>query len=179
MSSIPSINRFEFEHLEQRRLLSGNPAISISDVALVEGQNGTTAFVFTVSLSNASRKQVSVTFTTEGSSAQAGSDYAHTSGTLKFAPGQTARQISVLVNGDTVAENDEMFLVKLSNARNGGITRGSGVGTIINDDAAPSPPPGVPVDNAGQPQPVNCPDCYLYEGWWRPVQPPQDPDFVF
>ena len=133
--------RLHCEQLESRRLLSGSPAISISDVALVEGQNGTTAFVFTVSLSNASRKQVSVNFTTEGSSAQAGSDYAHTSGTLKFAPGQTARQISVLVNGDALAENDEMFLVKLSNPRNGGITRASGVGTIINDDTTTLPPP--------------------------------------
>jgi len=49
-----------FEILEPRRLLSGAPAITIGDVSLSEGQNGVTSYVFTVSLSNASSKRVSV-----------------------------------------------------------------------------------------------------------------------
>ncbi len=64
--------RSTIESLESRRLMQATPAISISDVALAEGQGGATAYVFTVSLSKPSSKRVSVNFATENGSALAG-----------------------------------------------------------------------------------------------------------
>ena len=141
------------EWLEHRCLLSSSPAISISDVSRVEGQGGATAYVFTVSLSKPSSKRVSVDFATADGSAQAGLDYAKTSGTLQFARGQTSKTITVLVNGDASYEPDETFLVSLSRARDAFIADAQGIGTIRNDDLAPPPPPPPPEipDQPGDP----------------------------
>src|SRR5581483_8518213 len=100
-----TVSRFSFrpqvESLHGRVLPSGNPAISIGDVALAEGNAGQRAFVFTVSLSEASSKQVSVKYATANGTARAGDgDFVGTSGTLRFAPGETTKTITVLVNGD-------------------------------------------------------------------------------
>lgn len=43
------------------------------------------------------------------------------------------------MNGDTTVEPDETFSVVLSNAVNATIGDGTGVGTIGNDDVAPTP----------------------------------------
>ena len=48
--------------------------------------------------------------------------------------GQTTGSISVLVNGDRLAEANEAFAVNLSNAVNAGIVDGQGVGTIVDDE---------------------------------------------
>ena len=58
--------------------------------------------------------------------------------TLTFAPGETTKQVTVLVNGDTTFETDEAFSVHLSNAVNATISDAIGTGTILNDDAQPS-----------------------------------------
>ena len=142
--------RLTIEMLEPRRLLSGSPTITIGDVSRAEGQGGATAYVFTVTLSNPSSKTVSVNFATENGSAQSGGDYAHKSGTLIFAPGQKTRTVTVLVNGDTVVEQDETFSVKLSRASNAFIKDGRGIGTIFNDDQAPPPVPDWPLPPPGE-----------------------------
>jgi hypothetical protein len=144
-------SRSHFEPLESRRLLSGSPAITINDVALVERDDGASAYVFTVSLSKASSKRVSVGFATEGGSARAGEDYAPASGTLVFARGETSKTVSVLVNGDTTVEESETFTVKLRRARNAFLADASGIGTIVNNDlVTPAPPTDpVPYDDGG------------------------------
>jgi Calx-beta domain len=111
------------------------PALSIGDVARQEGNAGTTAFTFTVTLSFPSTGSVTVQYTTANGNAAAGSDYQAVSGTLEFAPGETSKTITVLVNGDTLVEPDETFAVNLSNAAGAAIADGQGVGTIVNDDA--------------------------------------------
>jgi hypothetical protein len=141
-------SRFGFEPLECRRLLSGSPAISISDVAVAEGQGGATAYVFTASLSKASLKRVSVNFATADGSAVAGEDYAQSSGTLDFARGETAKTLAVLVNGDTTVEADETFSVELQQADNAFVADSRGIGTIVNDDVLPPPVDPLPVDPA-------------------------------
>jgi hypothetical protein len=129
------------EDLECRRLCSGTPGIRIDDVSIVEGTGGDSAAVFTVRLSAASRKEVSVNFATVDGSAGYAIDYAAQSGKLTFARGQTVKTISVAIVGDALHEPDEMFYVQLKSARNAFIRDAWGMGTILNDDAAPPPPP--------------------------------------
>src|SRR6185436_18818549 len=53
-------------------------------------------------------------------------------------PAQTTKTVTVPVCGYTVYELNETFFVNLSNAVNASITTGQGLGTISNDDAAPT-----------------------------------------
>jgi CSLREA domain-containing protein len=112
------------------------PAISINDATVTEGNSGTTAATFNVTLSAATTNTVSVNYNTANGSAVAGSDYAATSGTLLFAPGTTSQNITVAVAGDTSVEPDETFTVVLSNPANATLADGSGTGVIVNDDIA-------------------------------------------
>ncbi len=108
-----------------------------------EGNAGTTALVFTASLSAASGKQITVAYTTvDDTATTADGDYVATSGILTFAPGVTTQLVTVLVNGDTKSESDETFILQLSNALNASIGL-DGIGTIENDDA----PPTVAIDD--------------------------------
>jgi len=115
------------------------PAIAIDDVTLDEGNSGTKTFTFTVTLSNPSATAVSVDYATAAGTASAGSDYANASGTLTFASGVTTRTITVDVNGDTIFESDETFVVNLA-------TGSHGTGTIVNDDAEPA----ITIDNVAK-----------------------------
>jgi hypothetical protein len=108
--------------------------ITINDVSVLEGDIGTTAAIFTVTLSNPSIRTVTVNVTIANGTAIAGSDYTAVPTTLTFTPGQTSKTLTVPVNGDTVDENDEVFYVNLSNAQNAEIIDFQGVGTILDDD---------------------------------------------
>lgn len=126
------------------------PSLSINDVSLVEGNAGTTAMVFTVTLSAASGRTVSVNYATADGTAVAPGDYTSASGTLTFAPGITSQSVSVSVNGDTVPEANEAFFVNLSGATNATITDTQGVGTIVNDDVPVTvAPPTLPTPTVG------------------------------
>ena len=111
--------------------------LSVNNVTKAEGNSGAAAFTFTISLQNASTKTVSVDFATADGTATSGSDYAATSSTLSFAPGDTSKTITVNVNGDTTVEPDENFFVNLSNAVNAAIGNGQGIGKILDDDSMP------------------------------------------
>ena len=65
-------------------------------------------------------------------------DYTATSGTLSFSPGATTRSINVTVLGDTRDEANETFAVNLSSPVNAAIATAQGIGTIVDNDAAPS-----------------------------------------
>lgn len=114
------------------------PTISINDVTQNEGNSGTTNFTFTVSLSAGSGQTVTVSYSTADGTATAPSDYtAIGATTLTFNPGETSKQLSVSVNGDTAIESDETFVVNLSNPVNATISDSQGVGTLTNDDSLP------------------------------------------
>ena len=113
------------------------PDMSIAGVTLTEGNTGTKNFGFNVTLSAASGQPVTVVFATANGTATAGSDYATTSGTLTFAPGETSKTINVAVNGDTLSEFNESFTVNLTGAVNANVTASSATGTITNDDQPP------------------------------------------
>jgi len=115
------------------------PSISINDVTQVEGNSGTTAYIFTISLSNSSHQNISVTATTaDGSALVADSDYTAQSLIRNIAPGATSTTFTVNVNGDTKLEPDETFFVNLTNAQNATIADSQGLGTIQNDDSQPT-----------------------------------------
>ena len=88
-------------------------SVSIGDVSLVEGQSGTKAFVFTVTLSRASGFSTRVRYQTADGTANAGSDYTARSGQLVFAAGVTTMTVSIAVSGDANPEPTETFLVNL------------------------------------------------------------------
>src|SRR5262245_20098051 len=103
---------------------------------MAEGNSGTTAFNFTVSLSAAQAAPVTVDFATADGTATQPSDYASNSGTLTFAPGETSKTVPVQVNGDTAVEPNETFNVNLSNATgNATIQNGRAPCRKQNDDA--------------------------------------------
>jgi hypothetical protein len=115
------------------------PTVSINDVSQAEGNSGATNFDFTVTLSSPSGQVVSVDYTTLGSTAVLGSDFQLASGTLTFNPGETQKQLTVLVTGDTQDEPDKTFTVELANPVNVTYSKHSGLGTIVNDDAVGAP----------------------------------------
>ena len=92
---------------------------------------------FAVSLSRAASGAVSVDYATADGTAAAGEDYTAASGTLTFAPGETAKTVRVAILDDAIDEGKETFLLRLSNPK-GAYLRGihrEAKGTIANADA--------------------------------------------
>lgn len=116
------------------------PTLSIDDVSANEGDSGTTTFDFTVSLSAASGRTVSVDYATDIDTATVADNDFSAAGptTLTFNPGETTKTVSVTVNGDSLHENDETFFVDLTNPSNATLADDQGLGTIQNDDAQPT-----------------------------------------
>jgi len=115
------------------------PSISAGDVSLSEGNSGLTAFDFAITLSNSSCENVTVDYSTQDNTAIQSGDYTINSGTITFLPGETSKQITVQVNGDTTYEANQTFFVNLSNnSTNSTLSDGQSAGTIVNDDSPPA-----------------------------------------
>lgn len=110
------------------------PSVRINDVTVTEGNTGTVAATFTVTLSASSTQSINVAYATGNGTANAGNDYQAASGTLTFAPGETSKTITVAVNGDRIPEPNETFVVNLSSPTNATIADGQGIGTIVDDE---------------------------------------------
>jgi len=108
------------------------------------GGAATTPAVFTVTLSQASTRSITVQYATMNGTAIAGSDYTAASGALTFAPGETSKTITVQVLRDTIAEASEAFTLRLSSPTNATLAKTSATGAIQDDDSAPPPPPPPP-----------------------------------
>ncbi|MEA3013736.1 MAG: trimeric autotransporter adhesin, partial [Sphingomonadales bacterium] len=116
-----------------------NPGmLSVNDVTLAEGNSGTTNFVFTITRTGGSDGAVGATWTLTtffGGNVDAADFVTYPqSGTVSFANGETSRQITIQVQGDTIVEPDEAFTVTLSAPTGGVTTSNIGVGRILNDD---------------------------------------------
>ncbi|MBK8802412.1 MAG: hypothetical protein IPN71_10240 [Fibrobacteres bacterium] len=117
------------------------PSITVSDATILEpaGVGASAAMTFTVRLDLPSGKTVGVAWRTQDSTAKlAERDYLSANGSLVFAPGQTAKTITVSVLGDSLDEYDEHLKVVLSAASNGLIADALGLGTIQDNDTAPA-----------------------------------------
>ncbi|KAG7478831.1 sodium/calcium exchanger 2-like [Solea senegalensis] len=75
-----------------------------------------------------------VDYRTEDGSANAGSDYEYSEGTLVFKPGETRKEIKVGIIDDDIFEEDEHFFVRLLNLR-----VGDAEGMFESDEAGATP----------------------------------------
>lgn len=114
--------------------INQDDALSIDNVSITEGDSGTSTLQFTVSLARESNDSVTVDYTTVDGTATSPGDYTATTNTLTFGSSETSKTISVTINGDNSAEENETFEVRLSNPTGAQIADRVGVGTIINDD---------------------------------------------
>lgn len=115
---------------------NNDPAISISDVNLFEGNGDSTSFQFEITLDHPSSKIITVSYSTVDGSAKSGQDYAAlTNKTLSFQPNETSKKITVSVVADDIEESDEQFTVALSNPANATLDKSTGTATIRNDDS--------------------------------------------
>jgi hypothetical protein len=123
------------------------PKLAIDNVSAPETNAGATTFTFTVTKTGTTELPVSVDFATAngslnaaatGPSCGAGVDYVSQNGTVTFGAGETSRPVTVSVCGDTVYEANETFVVNLTNPAGATLANSQGLGTITNDDAAPS-----------------------------------------
>ncbi|TAN71110.1 MAG: hypothetical protein EPN17_02870 [Methylobacter sp.] len=112
------------------------PVVSIADIQLPEGNDGSTSAVLTVTLSAKSTETVTVDWSTADDSANAGSDYTAKTGTVSIAPGVTSGVIKIPVSGDTDVEADETFTVNLSTPQNATVSDAGSKATVTisNDD---------------------------------------------
>nr|MBP7476338.1 Ig-like domain repeat protein [Pyrinomonadaceae bacterium] len=128
------------------------PTFVIDDVSLNEGNAGTTAFIFTITKTGNNNLASTITFATQdGTATVADSDYQPItapvvsmfgdSNSATFTAEETTKQVIVTVNGDLGFEADETFNLNLLSVDNGAFSDASGQGTILNDDAEPSPTP--------------------------------------
>jgi Ca2+-binding RTX toxin-like protein len=123
---------YSFEQMVQ-------PRLSVSDVFVGEGLNGTHPMTFTITLSSKSNSDVTVSYAFANGTATAGSDYTATPGTLTFKAGEITKTVTVNVLGDAVQEGNETLTLTLSNPVNAEIAHGVAVGTILNDDLVGTP----------------------------------------
>src|SRR5438034_1182082 len=124
--------------------------LAIDDVSQAEGTTAcTSACTVPVARTAATSQAVTVGFTkVDGtatgncSCASGGPGAPHSFPTRRssdLAPSDPSKTITVQVCADTTFELSEAFTVKLSGATGATITKDTGTGTIVNDDALPPP----------------------------------------
>jgi len=118
------------------RIVTVLPSLSIEDTKAEEGADA----VFGVDLSSATKAEVSMHYRTVDESATGGADYAATSGTLEFKPGETHKTISVSVLRDNVRDPDESFGMELFSPYGSTLARARGEAHIV-DATIPIPLP--------------------------------------
>ncbi len=121
----------------------GLPDLSVSDVEGHEGDSGTRAFEFVVTLSAPSPTPVTVHYRTTGAffaasaRATAGEDHEEIAdATLTFAAYETRKIVTVTVKGDTKVERNEWFSLELFSAAGATAVSPRGAAVILGDDVA-------------------------------------------
>lgn len=116
--------------------------LSLKEAIVIEGSGGgTTQMLFTLSLSAATSRTVSVNYATSDIAAfggvacgNQGIDYETTAGTATLQPGATSFMIPVKICRDTRPEFDETFRLSLSSPANALLDNDQAFGTILDDD---------------------------------------------
>ena len=112
----------------------GPARIRVADARAKEGKDA--SLDFAVTLSRAAAHEVSVDYATKDGTAAAGADYTAASGTLTFAPGETAKTVSVALLDDSHDEGKETFSLRLSNPQGAYLRKmhREAKGVVKNDD---------------------------------------------
>ena len=108
-------------------------ALSVADATAQEGAQ----LAFRVTLSRASERRVSVSYRTEDGTATAGEDYSAVDGTLTFAPGETAKTVTVVTLDDSIDDDGETVTLRLTSYSGAYLEDDKATGTIHNSDLLP------------------------------------------
>ena len=113
------------------------PTLTVNGGAVNEGNTGTTTLAFTLALNKpAGPDGVTFDIGTADGTATADSDYIATSLTGQtIAAGASSYTFNVPVNGDTTFEDDETFVVKVTNVVGASLVTTQAQGVITNDDS--------------------------------------------
>ena len=114
---------------------AAGPGISVADAQVQEAEGA--ALSFRVTLAEAQTSAVSVRYATSDGTASAGTDYVARSGSLRFAPGETAKTVLVPVLNDAHDEGSETLTLTLSHPFGAELADGTATGTIVNTDPIP------------------------------------------
>jgi sugar lactone lactonase YvrE len=144
---------------------SGPSTIRFSSAAYSVNENAGSV-ALTVVRSGGIQLTASADYSTADGSAEAGSDYTATSGTVSFAPGETQKTIVVPISDDALIEGDENFSVSLANPKGAGAlgSPSTAVVTVVDNDGGATPTPtatATPTPTA--PPTVPAPTGPLYE----------------
>lgn len=111
--------------------------IAIGNATTTEGDSGTLAMTFPITVTPASAAPITLTVNTTNGTATAGADYtAITAGSFTIPAGTTDIDLNVTVLNDLIVETDETFTVTISNASSGTIVTSQALGTIVDNDSA-------------------------------------------
>ena len=111
------------------------PGLSVADARVREAEGA--ALSFRVTLDAAQDSTVSVRYATADGTAVAGADYETASGVVRFAPGETAKTVSVAVLNDAHDEGSETLTLALSRPFGAELGDGTATGTIVNTGPIP------------------------------------------
>lgn len=111
---------YEFWALRTEPNTNGSSfSIAATSAAQSESNSGTTAFTFTVSRNGSPTDTASVDYSVigVGTNAANAADFGGTlpSGTIDFAAGESSKTLTINVSGDSTAEADDSFAVRLAN----------------------------------------------------------------
>jgi Ca2+-binding RTX toxin-like protein len=118
------------------------PLLTITGATVVEGLTIPQNATLTITLSQASSSNVSVSWKTQSygdyisslNQASDYSDYTRSSGIATFAPGQLSKTISVPILNDSYSEPDEVFYVQLSNPVGAALVPGQTFAEVVITD---------------------------------------------
>ena len=111
------------------------PGLSVADARVREAEGA--ALSFRVTLDAAQDSTVSVRYATADGTAVAGADYETAFGVVRFAPGETAKTLSVGVLNDAHDEGSETLTLALSRPFGAELVDGTATGTIVNTGPMP------------------------------------------
>jgi len=110
--------------------------VVVTNPSVVEGNTGTSACTFTVTLSAPAFDPIVVQYRTVDGTATGGVDYVAASGSLTFSRGQISKTVTVNVLADTVVEDNETFQLVASVTVGGVVQSGAGVAIVQDDDTS-------------------------------------------
>jgi hypothetical protein len=133
--------RPSLEAMEERTLLTV-PLMYANSASVVEPGTGSVTMQFTINLTSASSKAVTVNYQTSNSTAIAGTDYTATHGTLTIPAGKTSGIIPVTVLADKNMTTNRVFYLGLSGA-SGATLETPKLSGVIKEP----PPPSLSIGN--------------------------------